>query len=157
MIHDHDLGTNSHSVTTQCRNPRLAKSHEGLRQGIFGNVIGETSQENDRSLTLYRSQWVVAVPFVIFFPGFSDHLYSLVGWVLWQCTEEGKDLKKMESLSGSCILPWVQYSKDLEDICSYRKTCNAHKSKVKDKRTKELHTGFKSWWWTARRLMEADG
>ena len=51
-----------------CPNPRLTKSLENLRPGIFGIVFGEPSRNNDHALTLYRSQWVAVVLFVNFFP-----------------------------------------------------------------------------------------
>ena len=38
-----------------------------------------------------------------------------------------------------------------------RKACTAHKARIKDKMTNELHSGSKSWWWTANRLMDKGG
>ena len=52
----------------------------------------------------------------------------------------------------------LEYNKARNEYTSVsRKACTAHKSRVKDKMTKELHTGSKSWWWTARRLMGKGG
>ena len=38
-----------------------------------------------------------------------------------------------------------------------RKACTAHKARINDKMTNELHSGSKSWWWTANRLMDKGG
>ena len=38
-----------------------------------------------------------------------------------------------------------------------RKACSLHKARVRGKMTDELQTGSKSWWWTARRLMDKGG
>ena len=38
-----------------------------------------------------------------------------------------------------------------------RKACTAHKARIKDKMTNELHSGSKSWWWTANWLMDKGG
>ncbi|XP_072044883.1 uncharacterized protein [Amphiura filiformis] len=38
-----------------------------------------------------------------------------------------------------------------------RKACSLHKARVRGKMTEELQTGSKSWWWTARRLMDKGG
>ena len=38
-----------------------------------------------------------------------------------------------------------------------RNACTAHKARIKDKMTNELHSGSKSWWWTANRLMDKGG
>ena len=38
-----------------------------------------------------------------------------------------------------------------------RKACTAHEARIRDKMTNELHSGSKSWWWTANRLMDKGG
>ena len=68
VILDHNLGANSNRSTVS--QPQACKiSREFTSGNIWHCVWRAYIRENDRPLTLSRSQWIAAVPFVIFSPG----------------------------------------------------------------------------------------
>ena len=83
MFKDHNLVAKRH---------RNIVSYPGERREIFGIVFEEVSADYkwaSRALTIwYKIQWVVAVPFVIFFPGMV-HILSQVQLVSGYVTIRG--------------------------------------------------------------------
>ena len=85
VTQDHNLEAKSHGSTVS-RPPGLRNLARIYDPRIFGVVFGETSLDNDHALSLFRRQWVAAVPFVILFQG---HIHphptptSINVWETW--------------------------------------------------------------------------
>ena len=86
----------AHACTTfQCECPRAEQSYL-LRRSLFHilfpvcasqnkQTVGKASRDIHRSVTLYWSQWVVAIPSVIFFPGVKHRPKSKK--CRWKCSK----------------------------------------------------------------------